>query len=680
MEGVFLKVLNMSITAAFVILAVICLRLCLKRAPKIYSHILWVLVLIRLLCPVSIQSVLSLLPVSPQTVPDHIVYEMTPEINSGISAIDQAVNASLPAATPYASVNPMQIYLFAAAAVWAGGVALLLCGSALSTMRFRRRLRTAAPAGEGLYELDSIGTAFVFGILRPAIYLPVGLGEQEKRYILEHERTHIRRRDYLVKPLMYFAACIHWFNPLAWAAFFLMSEDMELSCDESVIRRLGNEVKKEYSASLLALSAGERLLGGCPLAFGEKNAKGRIKNILSYRKPALWTVVLVIAVVAAASVGLLTDRVAAEGSPGAPGSPGLTGLTDLAGLPTRSGPDSAPAQAQAVHVSAELDSLFEKLMAASPVSSDPAAYIEADPVTYRTIVNYGDSALLYCFSAFEGGGQTGLKGALMEVVCRELCGDESGGSAQNPGGAGSGPASLGPASTGQGATGQVWYNAFKEKTLELGEQTDRDEMEKHEPKMFLLIQFLEGKTTDIAGELRLPDFFYRGDDPILRLVYDTELYRESNYRHDGAFLVPAVRVHDSVREGDKRKVFVTIFDGLYTISGEEVRNVGGSVIPAALTYADSADGSCELESYEMAEDGTSFSKSIEAFCTMPVSGKPIDGLAEKILDHYSDYGDLSTLQRSNLIEHLRSCGIERASLINDNLSAAGGRAAAEPLL
>ncbi|WP_130862321.1 M56 family metallopeptidase [Bacilliculturomica massiliensis] len=636
MEGVFLKVLNMSITAVFVILAVICLRLCLKRAPKIYSHVLWMLVLIRLLCPVSIQSALSLLPVGPETVPGHIAFEPTPQIHSGISAVDQAVSAVLPAATPYASVNPMQIYLFLAAAVWVCGVALLLSGSAWSVLRFRRQLKMAVPAGEGVYELDTVETPFVFGILRPAIYLPPGLGGKEKGYILEHERTHIRRLDHIVKPLMYLAVCIHWFNPLAWAAFALMSEDMELSCDESVIRRMGSQVKKEYSASLLALSANKRFLGGCPLAFGEKNAKGRIKNILNYRKPAIWWAVLVMAVIAAASVGLLTDRASAEPS----------------GLPDPAGPGSASAHGQAVNVSSRLDSLFEKLMEAAPGSSAPSAYIEADTATYRAIVNDGDSALLYCFSAFEQGGQTGLKGALMEQVCRELCG-EDGKTAS--------------------ATGQEWYEAYKEKAMRRLEEKGEAEMEKHMPQMFLLLQFLNGQYPDIGGETRLPDYSYEGDDPVLRLVYDTELYRESNYRRDGAFLVPAVRLHGTFREEDKLKVFATVYDALYTVWGEEVKDAGGSVIPAAITYVESPDGSFQLESYETAEDGNAFHKSIERFCTMPVSGRRIEGLSEKILDHYGGYEDLAELQRNNLIDHLRSCGIERAWLIN------AGETGAEPL-
>ncbi len=311
MENLFLEVFNMSITASYVILFVIVARLLLKRAPKIFSYALWSVVFFRLICPFSFESMFSLIRVNTQTVSPAIMTAQTPQINSGIPVIDrvanQTLNQSIPAPTFEASANPMQVLVGFWEGVWLIGVGALLLYSVFTALKLYDKLGSAEHVYGKVFEMEGIKTPFVFGLFRPKIYLPSGLSENEKTYIIRHEETHIKRFDHIIKPLAFFVLCIHWFNPLAWVAFFLMGEDMELSCDESVIRQLGSDIKKDYSSSLLALSAGGRIVGGCPLAFGESSTKGRIMNILNYKKPAFWVVAAAVIAVAALGIGLLAN-------------------------------------------------------------------------------------------------------------------------------------------------------------------------------------------------------------------------------------------------------------------------------------------------------------------------------------------------------------------------------------
>jgi len=306
-DKLFLQILNMNITAGYVILFVIAARLLLKKAPKIFSYALWSVVLFRLICPFSFESMFSLMPINTQTVPHNIMYSQAPQIHSGIAAIDQAANNSLPAPAVGVSANPLQVWIALGEAVWLFGIAALLIYSAYTAVRLRNKLKPAKRIYDNIYEMDGIKSPFVFGVLKPKIYLPPILSENDRAYIIKHEQIHIKRLDYIIKPFAFLVLCIHWFNPLVWIAFFLMEEDMELSCDESVIKQMGSEIKKSYSASLLSLSTGRRTARGCPLAFGENNTKGRIKNILNYKKPAFWVIIVAIIAVAAICIGLMTD-------------------------------------------------------------------------------------------------------------------------------------------------------------------------------------------------------------------------------------------------------------------------------------------------------------------------------------------------------------------------------------
>ena len=338
LEQFFISVLNMSLTAGVAILAVLAARLLLKRAPRIFPYGLWAVVLFRLLCPVSFAAPLSLLGALQneagasgrmEYVPADIGYQMEPEIQfpaqSISETVDRTVNESLPQGNPAGSVNPLQIVLYLAARIWILGIAALLIYSAASLIRLNRRLKRACPGKKGAAEaaedeetgrgkrryricrFAGEGTPFVYGIFRPRIYLPEGLSLQEERYILLHEEIHIRRGDSMIRALAWLALVLHWFNPLVWAAFHFSGRDMEESCDEAVIRRLGNGVKKEYSASLLAFAAGQKRYQGMPLAFGEGDTKSRIQNILHFRKPGKLLTGALLALCAALAVWLLAN-------------------------------------------------------------------------------------------------------------------------------------------------------------------------------------------------------------------------------------------------------------------------------------------------------------------------------------------------------------------------------------
>ncbi|MEG6520997.1 M56 family metallopeptidase [Desulfotomaculum sp. 1211_IL3151] len=312
MDKLFLTILNMSLTGAFVIAAICFARLLLKKAPKIISYCLWGVAGFRLVCPFSIESVFSLIPFKAQAIPPDIAMQTAPRIDSGVTVIDNIISGSLPAPALGASVNPLQIWTTIGAFVWLAGVAVMLIYGVGSFIILKRKMREAAHAEANIYEAANIKWPFVLGIFKPKIYLPLGLSVQERDYIILHEQTHIKRYDHIVKFAAYFILCVHWFNPLAWAAFLLMGADMEMSCDERVLKELGGEIKRDYSLSLLSLATDRRIIGGSPLAFGEGGVKERIKNVLNFRKPSR-VIIVVAALAMVLSVGLAVNR-ATDGS------------------------------------------------------------------------------------------------------------------------------------------------------------------------------------------------------------------------------------------------------------------------------------------------------------------------------------------------------------------------------
>ena len=310
MSGIFLKLLNLSISASWLVLVVLALRLVLKRAPKWVNVLLWGMVALRLMLPFSIESALSLIPSAETLSPEVVRFDPAPTITSGVEFIDNAVNPSLSesfAAAPLASVNPLYVWTYLAGWVWLIGLAAMLLYALVSYLRLRRRVSASIPLWENIYVCDEVPSPFILGIVHPRIYLPSALDEAQRGSVLSHERAHLARRDHWWKPLGFALLAVYWFNPLLWLAYTLLCRDIELACDERVLRGMDAGQVKAYSSALLACSVPRRMLAACPLAFGEVGVGARVKNALRYKKPAFWVVAASVAVCVVVAVCFLTN-------------------------------------------------------------------------------------------------------------------------------------------------------------------------------------------------------------------------------------------------------------------------------------------------------------------------------------------------------------------------------------
>lgn len=310
MSGIFLKLLNLSISASWLVLVVLALRLVLKRAPKWVNVLLWGMVALRLMLPFSIESALSLIPSAETVSPEVVQFDPAPTITSSVEFIDNAVNPSLSesfAAAPLASVNPLYVWTYLAGWVWLIGLAAMLAYALVSYLRLRRRVSASIPLRENIYVCDEVPSPFILGIVHPRIYLPSALDEAQRGSVLSHERAHLARRDHWWKPLGYALLAVYWFNPLLWLAYTLLCRDIELACDERVLRGMDAGQVKDYSSALLACSVPRRMLAACPLAFGEVGVGARVKNALRYKKPAFWVVAASVAVCVVVAVCFLTN-------------------------------------------------------------------------------------------------------------------------------------------------------------------------------------------------------------------------------------------------------------------------------------------------------------------------------------------------------------------------------------
>ena len=309
MNELFLKIINMSISASWLVLAVLILRFVLKKAPKWINVLLWGIVAIRLICPFSFESTLSLIP-SAETIPLNIGMDTTPTINSGISAINNAVNPIISQSnTPMAgaSVNPLQITIGIFEYIWIFGMIALALYTAISYWRLRRKVDTAVRYKDNIFQSENVSFPFVLGIIKPRIYLPFKMNGQYLEHVVAHEQAHICRKDHWWKPLGFLLLMIHWFNPLMWLAYVLLCRDIELACDEKVIKELGNEQRGDYTQALVACSVNRRMIAACPLAFGEVSVKERVKSVMNYKKPAFWVIIISVIVCVGVAVCFLTN-------------------------------------------------------------------------------------------------------------------------------------------------------------------------------------------------------------------------------------------------------------------------------------------------------------------------------------------------------------------------------------
>ena len=319
MSSIFLWILNLSINSSWLIVAVLITRQLLKKAPKWIICLLWGLVAIRLVCPFSFESTLSLLP-SNKVIPENIMVTQQPQIDSGITIIDKTVNPIIenrfsPVET--SSANPMQILVSVASDIWLVGMVAMLIYALISFIMLKRRVRASVRLNGRIWECDDVESPFILGTLRPAIYVPSGLDDRTLELVVAHEKAHLKRYDHWWKPIGFILLTMYWFNPLSWVAYTLLCRDIEAACDERVIRNKKKDYRAAYSQALLDCSLQRRFISVCPLAFGETGVKGRVKGVLNYKKPSFWIIVAAVItsmVIVVCFMTNPTNRLNVEGS------------------------------------------------------------------------------------------------------------------------------------------------------------------------------------------------------------------------------------------------------------------------------------------------------------------------------------------------------------------------------
>lgn len=316
MDDIFLKLVNLSISASWLILTALVLRFVLKKAPKWVMPLLWGVVALRLVCLFSIESALSLIP-SAETIPSEIVTETREPVLYEQATLDIVTNPTLPSAAEVpvgVSRQQAQVDFNIYSVLWLAGMAALLVHALVSAGKLKRKLATAILLRDNIYESEFVDSPFVFGVVKPNIYLPMHMDEGTAAYVIAHERAHLARRDHWWKVLGYLVLALHWFNPLVWVAYILFCRDIELACDEKVVKGLDGAARADYSQALLSCAAPKRAVAACPLAFGEGNIKTRVKSALHYKKPAFWVAAAAVLAVVIMAVCFLTNPKSERGS------------------------------------------------------------------------------------------------------------------------------------------------------------------------------------------------------------------------------------------------------------------------------------------------------------------------------------------------------------------------------
>lgn len=305
-DKIFIDILNMSFVGSFAIIITIIARFCLKKAPKTFSYILWAVAFSRLIIPFSFESIFSILPFNATPLSTDMLYIETPRVETGITAMDNLLNPIVSSPILDNTLNVYQFFIFVGKMVWYSGILIFLICSIISYMRLKKVLESSTLLKDNIFITQKIKVPFVMGFFHTKIYLPENLGNM-KEYIILHEQTHIRRRDNILKVFAYILLVLHWFNPLVWVAFKLFVSDMEMSCDESVIRRASTDIRKEYSQTLLDLSIKKQTVGTFP-AFSEENPKERIKNIMKTKKTFGIVGAIAVILIAVVAICLIPNR------------------------------------------------------------------------------------------------------------------------------------------------------------------------------------------------------------------------------------------------------------------------------------------------------------------------------------------------------------------------------------
>ena len=672
MDRLFLAVLKMSITSSYVILFVLIERLILKKCPKIFSYILWAVVLFRLICPVSFESKLSLIPnnsisegsisltkplinyikYSSDNLSNNIYEEgnLTEDIETNKINTSNSVN------------NPINI-LSIASTVWIIAISIIIFYSSYSFIKLKKYLKNSKLIKDNIYENSDIGTAFVIGVINPKIYIPKGLSTSEEQYILAHERIHIKRNDYLIKIIAYIALIIHCFNPLVWLSFILMSKDMEMACDEAVIKEIGSEVKKEYSKSLLAFASEKKVLGITPIAFGEGEVKSRIKNVLKYKKPRFWITIISIVVVIIVGSGLMFNPIKADES-----HLDINKVLEEISISSKviiSGNEKGayvlPGDVFSENINKVIENWSEdNIKLLDDVAEDITIYSDGEneyklgfykemPQTvkiscdnnvkyYKTEVNAYDAALfIKSLSSYY----------IEEEVARVI--------------------------TNGIKTNKTSYNDAPYYTdyLQLNILNTRYYIYKEKNKYYLEIPYVaiyEIEREDYEGAKKYfkePEKYIENnidEADIEELVCKTVAEQESGFKSEDIFIV-APKIFVFFEEENKLKIFTTVNISSYSLKDNIVELESGGIVPYAITYSKNNNGEYSLEEFLPSMDGSYWESSIREFCTMPVSGEKIDGLADKIINHYADYSDIIQLEREKLIQYLEENNLRGISLL-----------------
>ncbi len=309
MADFFINFLNISITASYIIIAVILFRAIFKNVPKKFICILWAVAGLRLVFPFSIESALSLIP-SAEIISPEIMIDNAPRINTGIPFVNESINPVISeslAPSPGDSANPLQIIIPVMSVIWIVGAAAMLIYCIISYNKIRKSVATAVLLRDNIYQCEKVASPFILGIIKPKIYIPFDIYADTRMHVIAHENAHIKRRDHLIKPLGFIILAMHWFNPFVWIAYVLLCRDIEGACDEKVIAENGGDIRKEYATALLSCAVNRKSIAACPLAFGETSVKSRIKGVMNYKKPAFWIILLAIIACIAASVCFLTN-------------------------------------------------------------------------------------------------------------------------------------------------------------------------------------------------------------------------------------------------------------------------------------------------------------------------------------------------------------------------------------
>ena len=480
MEVVFLNLLNRSITAGWLILTVLVLRVILKKAPKTIRCVLWALVGVRLICPFSFESVLSLIP-SAETIPQEILYVQEPAIESGVSTLNQVINPIISksfAPNEGDSVNPLQTVVYISSVIWLVGLLAMIIYAGVSFLRIHGKVAASMQLTDNIFICDYIDTPFIFGILRPGIYLPSVLVGEKAVYVIAHEKAHLKRHDHWWKPIGFVLLSVYWFNPVIWVAYILLCRDIELACDERVVRELGESDKKAYSDALLFCSVSRKMIAACPLAFGEVGVKERVRSVLNYKKPTFWMLAVAAGACIIVAVCFLTNPKKEEQGENisvmSEEMVGETDDTDAAAEDINAVEDSDTVQTESIDE--EIAELLDTIAAPpEPYMSAPGDYIALYRDEYDKLTEYGEFTLHYCFTQFLMGEQTDLRGHIMKSACEDIM------------------ESLGEPRLEDSvfATGQDWFDAFRANAESLERRYDREELEKNYPASWQLIQTLQ---------------------------------------------------------------------------------------------------------------------------------------------------------------------------------------------